>query len=158
MTGFGKPSPRASVTTSSAQPMYSTPNQPFEDVLLRQRTLGQDIIPSPREPKRTESLYTPQKPTPAAAPAAPTSGGGGFFGKSGKLKVCHQIRLQSSSFCFSFLQMTHIEMFFFSLFLFFHFVSNSFRDLTQLTKTNEMQILLIHQYMARRDITLDFSK
>ncbi|XP_054082896.1 junctophilin-1 isoform X2 [Zeugodacus cucurbitae] len=36
-------------------------NQPFEDVLLHQRTLGQDIIPSPITPKRTESLYTPAK-------------------------------------------------------------------------------------------------
>lgn len=84
-TGLGKPSPRATMT--SAKPMFSSPNQPFEDVLLRQRTLGQDIIPSPREPKRTESLYTPQKPVsnvPAAVGGA--SGGGGFF-KSGKLKV-----------------------------------------------------------------------
>ncbi|XP_055299390.1 junctophilin-1 isoform X2 [Sitodiplosis mosellana] len=84
MTGIGKPSPRASLTSSSVQPTYSTPNQPFEDVLLRQRNLGQDIIPSPREPKRTESLYTPQKPGVAAASAG--GGGGGFFGKSGKLK------------------------------------------------------------------------
>lgn len=36
-------------------------NQPFEDVLLYQRTLGQDIIPSATTPKRTESLYTPAK-------------------------------------------------------------------------------------------------
>ncbi|XP_018795636.1 PREDICTED: uncharacterized protein LOC108973072 isoform X2 [Bactrocera latifrons] len=36
-------------------------NQPFEDVLLYQRTLGQDIIPSAITPKRTESLYTPAK-------------------------------------------------------------------------------------------------
>ncbi|XP_031624401.1 junctophilin-1 isoform X3 [Contarinia nasturtii] len=82
----GKPSPRASLTTSSAHPMYSTPNQPFEDVLLRQRTLGQDILPSAREPKRTESLYTPQKPIPSGSSAAAPSTGGGFFGKSGKLK------------------------------------------------------------------------
>lgn len=73
--------PRASMQ-SSTQPMYSTPNQPFEDVLLRQRTLGQDIIPSPREPKRTESLYTPQK----AAPSGLNLASAGI--KSGKLKVC----------------------------------------------------------------------
>lgn len=85
MTGV-KASPRSSVQVSSAQPVYSSPNQPFEDVLLRQRTLGQDIIPSPREPKRTESLYTPQKPMPTGGSAAVPSGGGGFF-KSGKLKV-----------------------------------------------------------------------
>lgn len=94
MTGLGKPTPRGSLQASSTQPMYSTPNQPFEDVLLRQRTLGQDIIPSPREPKRTESLYTPHKTKPSStdAPAASGGGGGGggFFGKSGKLKVCFQ--------------------------------------------------------------------
>lgn len=93
MTGIGKPSPRASLTTSGSHAVYSTPNQPFEDVLLRQRNLGQDIIPSPREPKRTESLYTPHKPAPggggsAAPSAAGGGGGGGYFGKSGKLKVC----------------------------------------------------------------------
>lgn len=57
---------------------YSTPNQPFEDVLLRQRNLGQDIIPSPGQPKRTESLYVPVKPSP--------SGGGGGGGKGQKVK------------------------------------------------------------------------
>lgn len=89
---MGKPSPRASLSTTSVQPVYSTPNQPFEDVLLRQRTLGQDIIPSPREPKRTESLYTPTKPmTSSGSTAASSSGGGGHFGKSGKLKVCISI-------------------------------------------------------------------
>lgn len=66
--------------------MYSTPNQPFEDVLLIQRTLGQDIIPSPREPKRTESLYVPQKPSQGGGAAS----GAGFNGKSGKLKVSFQ--------------------------------------------------------------------
>lgn len=94
MTGIGKPSPRASMS-SGVQPVYSTPNQPFEDVLLRQRNLGQDIIPSPREPKRTESLYTPHKPLPSGGSAAPSAagGGGGFFGKSGKLKVCITLSL-----------------------------------------------------------------
>lgn len=66
----------------SAQPIYSSPNQPFEDVLLRQRTLGQDIIPSPREPKRTESLYLPPK---QLAPGGGAVGGAG--GGKGKLKV-----------------------------------------------------------------------
>ena len=38
---------------------YTVPTgeQPFEDVILRKRGLGQDIIPSPGQPKRTESLY-----------------------------------------------------------------------------------------------------
>lgn len=32
--------------------------QPFEDIILRQRNLGQEIVPSPvGQPKRTESLY-----------------------------------------------------------------------------------------------------
>lgn len=123
MTGLGKPSPRASMQAS--QPMYSTPNQPFEDVLLRQRTLGQDIIPSPREPKRTESLYTPQKPMPSGGAAAPASGGG-FFGKSGKLKVRFQINNLFSSkneipnhfFCFSIFDPTQ---FCFNFFFSFHF-------------------------------------
>ncbi|XP_055682025.1 junctophilin-1 isoform X2 [Lutzomyia longipalpis] len=56
-----------------AQPVYSSPNQPFEDVLLRQRTLGQDIVPSPAQPKRTESLFIGAK----AAPPATGGGGGG---------------------------------------------------------------------------------
>ena len=67
-----------SIQTIQAQ--YSTPNQPFEDVLLRQRTLGQDIIPSPGQPKRTESLFVPNKPAP--------SGGGGGGGSKGVSKVC----------------------------------------------------------------------
>lgn len=54
-----------SIQTIQAQ--YSSPNQPFEDVLLRQRTLGQDIIPSPGQPKRTESLFVPSKPMPVAS-------------------------------------------------------------------------------------------
>ncbi|XP_055550136.1 junctophilin-1-like isoform X2 [Wyeomyia smithii] len=48
--------------TRAASPFHqpssdSNRNQPFEEVLLRQRTLGQDIIPSLSQPKRTESLY-----------------------------------------------------------------------------------------------------
>lgn len=30
---------------------------PFEEIILRKRGLGQDIIPSPNQPKRTESLF-----------------------------------------------------------------------------------------------------
>lgn len=104
MTGV-KASPRASVQmpSTTTQPVYSTPNQPFEDVLLRQRTLGQDIIPSPREPKRTESLYTPQKPMPSGGGgSAAASSGGGFF-KSSKLKVCSVQNCFLLSFFFIFL-------------------------------------------------------
>ncbi|CAH0725905.1 unnamed protein product, partial [Brenthis ino] len=53
----------------------SRETQPFEDSLLRKRNLGQEISPSPYQPKRTESLFVPQNPTPP--PPAPTGGGGG---------------------------------------------------------------------------------
>lgn len=51
------------------QQPYIVPNSPvgqqppFEDVILRKRGLGQDIVPSPLgQPKRTESLYiSPQR-------------------------------------------------------------------------------------------------
>lgn len=77
--GIGGASPQHSA-------VYSSPNQPFEDVLLRQRTLGQDIIPSPREPKRTESLYLPPKPLIGNGGAKMAAGGGGGGGRP--LKVC----------------------------------------------------------------------
>ncbi|XP_031763622.2 junctophilin-2 isoform X3 [Galleria mellonella] len=48
---------------------------PFEESLLRKRTLGQEISPSPYQPKRTESLYVTQNPAPP--PPAPMAGGGG---------------------------------------------------------------------------------
>jgi len=67
------------------EPLFSSPNQPFEDVLLRQRTLGQDIIPSPSQPKRTESLYLPAKPATPVGMAMGGKGGGGGGGK--KMKV-----------------------------------------------------------------------
>ncbi|XP_053612936.1 junctophilin-1 isoform X1 [Plodia interpunctella] len=53
----------------------SRENQPFEESLLRKRTLGQEISPSPYQPKRTESLFVPQNPAPP--PPAPMAGGGG---------------------------------------------------------------------------------
>uniref|UniRef100_T1P808 Junctophilin-1 n=1 Tax=Musca domestica TaxID=7370 RepID=T1P808_MUSDO len=64
----------SSATASGLEPMFSKPNQPFEDILLVKRTLGQDIIPSPSQPKRTESLYMPAKP---ASPLAAAGGGNG---------------------------------------------------------------------------------
>lgn len=59
--------------------------QPFEDSLIRKRTLGQEISPSPYQPKRTESLYVAQNPAPP--PPAPKGGGGGGGGGGGR-KVC----------------------------------------------------------------------
>ena len=64
--------------------LYSTPNQPFEDVLLRQRTLGQDIMPSAAQPKRTESLYIGAKAAPLGGGGG---GGGGAISKAKGLKV-----------------------------------------------------------------------
>lgn len=56
--------------------------QPFEDSLLRKRTLGQEISPSPYQPKRTESLYV--APVPDPPPPAPMRGGGGGGGGGGR--------------------------------------------------------------------------
>ncbi|KAL4708111.1 hypothetical protein ACJJTC_009890 [Scirpophaga incertulas] len=53
----------------------SREHQPFEESLLRKRNLGQEISPSPYQPKRTESLFVAQNPAPSPAPV--TSGGGG---------------------------------------------------------------------------------
>lgn len=71
---------------SQIQAQYSTPNQPFEDILLRQRTLGQDIIPSPAQPKRTESLFVPTKPGDGVASGG-GGGGGGGASKGSKVRV-----------------------------------------------------------------------
>lgn len=58
---------------------------PFEESLLRKRTLGQDISPSPYQPKRTESLYV--TPSPVPPPPAPIRGGGGGGGGGGGRKI-----------------------------------------------------------------------
>ncbi|XP_039764428.1 junctophilin-1 isoform X2 [Pararge aegeria] len=68
----------------------SRDNQPFEESLLRKRTLGQDISPSPYQPKRTESLFVAQNPAPP--PAAPVGGGGG--GGGGGRKRCYTMWYQ----------------------------------------------------------------
>lgn len=64
---------RGSITRAS-----SREHQPFEESLLRKRNLGQDISPSPYQPKRTESLFVAQNPAPP--PPAPMGGGGGGGG------------------------------------------------------------------------------
>ncbi|XP_022193250.2 junctophilin-1 isoform X2 [Nilaparvata lugens] len=52
---------------SVAPPPVSQPPPPFEEVIIRKRGLGQDIVPSPQgQPKRTESLYI----SPSAKPPA----------------------------------------------------------------------------------------
>lgn len=45
-------------------PAATTP-PPFEEAVMRRRGLGQDILPSPNPPKRTESLFS-HNPAPAA--------------------------------------------------------------------------------------------
>ncbi|KAI5633962.1 hypothetical protein NE865_13328 [Phthorimaea operculella] len=53
---------------------------PFEESIMRKRNLGQDIAPSPYQPKRTESLYVAQAPAPPP-PIARGGGGGGGGGR-----------------------------------------------------------------------------
>jgi junctophilin len=74
-------------TLQQIQAHYSSPNQPFEDVILRQRTLGQDIVPSPGQPKRTESLFIPPKPMGGGGGGGGAMAGGGGGGSKGANKV-----------------------------------------------------------------------
>lgn len=78
--------PQQTPTLQQIQAHYSSPNQPFEDVILRQRTLGQDIVPSPGQPKRTESLFIPPKPIGGG-------GGGGSGMASGASKGAIKVSL-----------------------------------------------------------------
>ncbi|XP_039452861.1 junctophilin-1 [Culex pipiens pallens] len=91
---------------------FSNNQKPFEDVLLRQRTLGQDIIPSPSQPKRTESLYL-AKPLggtngPATGNSAVqnmgtrvTGGGGGGGGGGGMSRAARVSFFKSASKLFA---------------------------------------------------------
>lgn len=76
----GTPLNGSVVGSGAATPTYaaSTSGQ-FEGALLRHRSLGQDILPSPGQPKRTESLYV----TPGRGPTASGGGGGGGGGAGG---------------------------------------------------------------------------
>ncbi|CAH0557466.1 unnamed protein product [Brassicogethes aeneus] len=62
----GLPTKNGSVLTGSGAKMSNNNNinpsvpaqpPPFEEIIIRKRGLGQDIIPSPNQPKRTESLF-----------------------------------------------------------------------------------------------------
>lgn len=87
----GTPVFQQQTSIQQIQAHYSTPNQPFEDVLLRQRTLGQDIIPSPGQPKRTESLFVPQKPVASGGVSGGGMGGGGGISKAAnKVSMCQK--------------------------------------------------------------------
>ncbi|XP_017878468.1 junctophilin-1-like [Ceratina calcarata] len=74
----GTPLNGSVVGSGAATPTYaaSTSGQ-FEGALLKNRNLGQDILPSQGQPKRTESLYV----APGRGPTA--SGGGGVPGGGG---------------------------------------------------------------------------
>ncbi|CAG9863339.1 unnamed protein product [Phyllotreta striolata] len=65
------------MTGSAAKMSANTANStsavpPFEDIIMRKRGLGQDIVPSPNQPKRTESLFIPGQQAGQAG-----AGGGG---------------------------------------------------------------------------------
>ncbi|XP_043288351.1 junctophilin-1 isoform X2 [Venturia canescens] len=56
----GTPLNGSVVGSGAATPTYMPPtSSQFEGALLKNRNLGQDILPSPGQPKRTESLYVP---------------------------------------------------------------------------------------------------
>lgn len=62
------------VGSGATTPTYAASSSAqFEGALLRNRSLGQDILPSPGQPKRTESLYV----TPGRGSTASGGGGGG---------------------------------------------------------------------------------
>ncbi|XP_035895003.1 junctophilin-2 isoform X1 [Anopheles stephensi] len=85
--GNGSVRPGSRATTPLHQlhgaDMGQQSQQPFEDVLLRQRTLGQDIIPSMTQPKRTESLYLSKPAINSVPMGGGGGGGGGGFGGGG---------------------------------------------------------------------------
>ncbi|XP_031774744.1 junctophilin-1 isoform X2 [Apis florea] len=67
------------VGSGAATPTYAaSTSAQFEGALLRNRSLGQDILPSPGQPKRTESLYV----TPGRGSTASGGGGGPGAGLS----------------------------------------------------------------------------
>lgn len=80
----GTPLNGSVVGSGTATPTYaaSTSGQ-FEGALLKNRNLGQDILPSPGQPKRTESLYV----TPARNSNVSSGGSGGGVVGGGASKV-----------------------------------------------------------------------
>jgi len=46
---------------------FGVQQPPFEDIIMKKKSLGQDIIPSLGNPKRTESLFVKKEPAPKAA-------------------------------------------------------------------------------------------
>ncbi|XP_011871049.1 PREDICTED: junctophilin-1 isoform X3 [Vollenhovia emeryi] len=72
----GTPLNGSVIGSGAATPTYNvpTPSQGFEGALIKNRGLGQDILPSPGQPKRTESLYVARGPS--------GGGGGGIVPKA----------------------------------------------------------------------------
>ncbi|XP_067213201.1 junctophilin-1 isoform X2 [Linepithema humile] len=72
----GTPLNGSVVGSGAATPTYAapTPSQ-FEGALIKNRGLGQDMLPSPGQPKRTESLYVARVPS-------GIGGGGGVMPKA----------------------------------------------------------------------------
>lgn len=68
-------------------PTSPSPQPPFEEAIMRRKGLGQDIIPSPNPPKRTESLFVPQPKVAAPAPKVSQFQGFSSFGKFVLLEV-----------------------------------------------------------------------
>lgn len=97
--------------SAGRQSNFSTPSQarqppPFEEIILRQRNIGQEIVPSPvGQPKRTESLYVnPNSARKEIKPKVSTTGRsssadgyygcyGGSGGGSGGSSVARKPRL-----------------------------------------------------------------
>lgn len=76
VVGSGSATPTYNATPSSSQ---------FESALIKNRGLGQDMLPSPGQPKRTESLYV--------SPSRGSGGGGGGAAGPPKVSVFFRIFL-----------------------------------------------------------------
>ncbi|XP_066594670.1 junctophilin-1 isoform X2 [Prorops nasuta] len=76
----GTPLNGSVVGSGAATPTYQPPtSSQFENALLKNRGLGQDILPSQGQPKRTESLYVAS----ARSGSGAVGGGGGGAGGGG---------------------------------------------------------------------------
>ncbi|XP_032454965.1 junctophilin-1 isoform X6 [Nasonia vitripennis] len=73
---LGTPLNGSVLGSGTATPSYAaSQSSQFEDVLIKNKGLGQEILPSPGQPKRTESLYV--------TPGRGGGGGGGGGGSGG---------------------------------------------------------------------------
>ncbi|XP_024946791.1 junctophilin-1 isoform X3 [Cephus cinctus] len=72
----------SAIGSGAATPVYTVPTSgQFEGALLKNRNLGQDILPSPGQPKRTESLCI------ASPRGSVATGGGGGGGGGGPKRM-----------------------------------------------------------------------